>query len=119
VIAPPAAATAAAPQMEKPQAISTACVAGRCRARPMSRPLTMPMPTIATITTMVSGPSAITSPIASCRPSSTIPMRSTGFAARSSPGFSTGGSRPRFAARAPTMIAASAGEATGTSRPRP
>jgi len=79
--APSTAATAAAPQIEKPQAMSSRCIGGTTRALPMKSVPPMPNPTMSRTTMIIPGPSARMSPSASCRPSTTIPSRRSRLAA--------------------------------------
>ena len=115
-VTPSIAATADAPQIENPVATRRLVPLDRPIARPSS---CVPKNVMVTITTTIARPRpprCSTSPIASFRPSSTIPARSSFFAAYPSPGFSTARSTPTLPRMAPRITAIVSGLSDGSAR---
>src|SRR5699024_5777634 len=79
-------ATAAAPQMPKPQPMSTARSLSTLNTRARPSPETLPTVTMAAARTRTSQPRSRMSPSTTCAPSATMPSRSRGLAAKLSPG---------------------------------
>ena len=115
-ITPSTAATAAAPQIENPQAISRVWVSGSRSNRPIPTVARIPRPTMATTTRIIPGPRPATWPSESCRPSSTMPIRNSFFAATWIPGCQPAGTVITLVSAAPSTIATSSGLTTGQIR---
>ena len=108
-------ATAAAPQMENPEAISNRW-AGEIPSRvPIHSVPKNVTATDATTTAKTPKPRSSTEVRDTCSPSSTIPVRSSLLAEIATPGASTAGTGARFRHSAPARIATSRGLTPGTS----
>ena len=110
------AATAEAPQIDRPVAVSSAPVFDMPNLRPSHCVPKNVASTVTTTTTSVCQPSRSTSGMASCSPSSTTPRRSSFFVARVTPGRRPGRYRPTFANSTPSTMANISGLTTGISR---
>lgn len=106
---PSAAATAAAPQIEKPQAIRILCDQLNPRSFPAYMVPAIPRNTIATTTAITPQPKPTMSENINCSPSRAIPTRSSRFAENARPGWNFAGKETVFANTAPATIAISNG----------
>src|SRR5699024_7013427 len=99
------AATAAAPQIENPEAMSSRWLRDIFNHLPVTIVIQKVSPTAAMIETITHGPSPKTTPSGICNPSKTIPSRKIGFWAVFVPVFNTAGYGATFRQRRPRMMA--------------
>src|SRR5699024_8869448 len=104
-VTPSTPATAAAPQIEKPHAMSSTCAGRIFSARPMATVPKIPPTTMHTITASIGTPSETISEITNLRPKNTIPNRSSFFAAKVIPGDTESGNCTTLVSAIPSTMA--------------
>ena len=118
-VTPAAPATAAAPQMENPQAMSSESPDGTRSSLPRRTVPSRPPATMHTTTTSIGAPRSRMSVSTSWSPRKTMPARRSFFAEKSMPSEAAAGSRTTLARSTPSTIAIMSGLTPGSSRLTP